>query len=246
MADEPVGPAVDDAKIAGHYGANVPRFAQRGDYAQPERDGGDGGGPAQCRDRTWRRATAPRAFQGRQRKEAKIDGPNPYPDGSAGLRRLGLPFMDLPLVSFGVEQLNESLCREQQQNARVAARTHAVSRMSASSIESPGPRAIASTRPEILTRCISSSTKKMPALDALPLPANTERDVASASGRRSSARSMASTIRGPPGCAATASISVRPRPRSARNVSTAPRKCAATTSGSSRLSITRSPPSRSS
>src|SRR6202043_1767819 len=161
MADEPVRSLVDDAEVRGHHSAHVPRFAQRGDYAQSERNAGDGGGPAQRRDWPWRRATPPRAFQGRQGEEAKIDGPDPFPDRSAGLRRVGLPSMDLPLVSFGVEQLDEPLCREQQQNARVAARTHAVSRISASSIESPGPRAIASTRPEILMRCISSSTKKM-------------------------------------------------------------------------------------
>src|ERR1700720_2839561 len=121
MSDEPVRSAVDDAKIPGYDSTNVPRFAQRGDYAQPERDSGDGGGPAKRRDRTWRRATAPRAFHGRQGKEAKIGRRDPFPDGSAGFRRVGLPSMDLPLVSFGVEQLDEPLCREQQQNARIAA-----------------------------------------------------------------------------------------------------------------------------
>ena len=136
---------------------------------------------------------APPPLEGGKREEADIDKSDPLEDRPPSLRCGWLAASDQSLVSRRVEQLEAALRTKREQHERVSdfppplagegrGGGHHDSRISASSIERPGPSAIASTRPFAPLRCISSSTKKMPALDALPLPANTDREVASASG----------------------------------------------------------------
>src|SRR5205814_9446061 len=114
--------------------------------------------------------------------------------------------MDGPLIARRVEQLDAALGAEDEQDAGVTTGPHKVRRIRASSIDKPGPKAMASTRPDDRAFSLASRTKKIPALEALPSSLNTWRDMARASVRSLRARSMASKIPAPPACAATRSI----------------------------------------
>src|SRR5205814_7732497 len=111
--------------------------------------------------------------------------------------------MDRPLIARRVEQLDAALGTEDEQDDGVTAGPHKVRRIRASSIDKPGPKAMASTRPDDRAFSMASSTKKIPALEALPSSLSTRRDVSRASARSLSARPTTSRRPCPPGCRAT-------------------------------------------
>src|SRR5207302_2692120 len=102
---------------------------------------------------------------------------NPLEERPSSLRRVGLTAADGALVTRRIDQLDAALRAEDEEDGAIPPRTHAVSRISASSIDRPGPKAMASTRPSTPARCIASSTEKLPALGALPGLAQTQCDV---------------------------------------------------------------------
>src|SRR5205823_7884359 len=108
---------------------------------------------------------------------------------TAGLWRVRLASLDQAFIPRRIDQLDAALGTEDEQHDGVTAGPHNVRRSSASSIDSPGPKAIASTRPVDRIFSAASSTKKIPALEAFPSSLNTRREVERASGRRRSARS---------------------------------------------------------
>src|SRR2546422_4870135 len=246
MTDEPVGAAIDDSQIGRDHSPHGPRAAQAEEDAQTEDDRRHRGRPSDrgYLRRRWTAAECP--LQCRHREEADINKGDPPEHRTAGLRRTRLTSLDHSLIPRRVEQLDAALGTEDEQDDGVTAGPHNVRRNKASSIDSPGPKAIASTRPDEAAFSTASSTKKIPALEALPSSLNTRREVARAPVRSRSARSIASKMPGPPGCAATRSISARLVPAVARNVSTTSSRWASTICGNSRLRTTRSPPSRSS
>src|SRR5207237_5768009 len=134
-------------------------------HAEATGERGRRGQPSQRGHRPGRRATAERPLECRHREQAQVDQGDPAEDGTAGLRRTRLAALDHPLIPRRVEQLDAALGTEDEQEDGVTAGPHDVSRIRASSIESPGPKAMASTSPEDRAFCRASNTKKIPALE---------------------------------------------------------------------------------